>query len=118
MEIAKQELIAHAREAASRVLRELSGEHGSTFSVAVLGPCWSSPDRAPPLPNADRQTSEQMALDARKREQFQQLKEQFVKDQEVGGPDLWDFWLPKSAFSQQHCVYSLAAPGSQTGGTR
>ncbi|XP_005379728.1 PREDICTED: gamma-tubulin complex component 6 [Chinchilla lanigera] len=54
MEIAKQELIAHAREAASRVLRELS----------------------------DRQTSEQMALDARKREQFQQLKEQFVKDQE------------------------------------
>ncbi|KAM6162270.1 gamma-tubulin complex component 6 [Erethizon dorsatum] len=54
MEIAKQELIAHAREVASRVLRELS----------------------------DRQTSEQMALDVRKREQFQQLKEQFVKDQE------------------------------------
>ncbi|XP_021114401.1 gamma-tubulin complex component 6 isoform X1 [Heterocephalus glaber] len=54
MEIAKQELIAHAREAASRVLRELS----------------------------DRQTSEQMALDTRKREQFQRLKEQFVKDQE------------------------------------
>ncbi|KAM5287870.1 gamma-tubulin complex component 6 [Ctenodactylus gundi] len=54
MEIAKQELIVHAREAASRVLRELS----------------------------DRQTAEQMALDARKREQFQRLKEQFVKDQE------------------------------------
>ncbi|XP_027971430.1 gamma-tubulin complex component 6 [Eumetopias jubatus] len=54
MEIAKQELIVQAREAASRVLRALS----------------------------DRQTSERMALDARKREQFQRLKEQFVKDQE------------------------------------
>ncbi|XP_069855881.1 gamma-tubulin complex component 6 isoform X1 [Dipodomys merriami] len=54
MEIAKQELIVHAREAASRVLRDLS----------------------------DRQVSEQMALDARKREQFQWLKEQFVKSQE------------------------------------
>ncbi|XP_055963030.1 gamma-tubulin complex component 6-like isoform X2 [Sorex fumeus] len=54
MEIAKQELIVHAWEAASRVLRELS----------------------------DRQMSERMALDARKREQFQKLKEQFVKDQE------------------------------------
>ncbi|XP_053441451.1 gamma-tubulin complex component 6 isoform X4 [Nycticebus coucang] len=54
MEIAKQELIVHAREAASRVLSELS----------------------------DRQMLEQMALDARKREQFQRLKEQFVKDQE------------------------------------
>ncbi|ERE86432.1 gamma-tubulin complex component 6-like protein [Cricetulus griseus] len=54
MEIAKQELIVHAREAASRVLRELS----------------------------DRQMSEQMAVDTRKREQFQRLKEQFVKDQE------------------------------------
>uniref|UniRef100_A0A8C5NUV1 Gamma-tubulin complex component 6 n=1 Tax=Jaculus jaculus TaxID=51337 RepID=A0A8C5NUV1_JACJA len=54
MEIAKQELIVHAREAASRGLSELS----------------------------DRQMSEQMAMDARKREQFQRLKEQFVKDQE------------------------------------
>ncbi|XP_051016141.1 gamma-tubulin complex component 6 isoform X2 [Acomys russatus] len=54
MEIAKQELIVHAREAAARVLSELS----------------------------DRQKSEQMALDTRKREQFQRLKEQFVKDQE------------------------------------
>nr|XP_021494665.1 gamma-tubulin complex component 6 isoform X2 [Meriones unguiculatus] len=54
MEIAKQELIVHAREAASRVLSELS----------------------------ERQMSEQMALDTRKREQFQRLKEQFVKDQE------------------------------------
>ncbi|XP_036904926.1 gamma-tubulin complex component 6 isoform X2 [Sturnira hondurensis] len=54
MEIAKQELIVQAREAASRVLSALS----------------------------DRQVSERMALDARKREQFQRLKEQFVKDQE------------------------------------
>ncbi|XP_069909171.1 gamma-tubulin complex component 6 isoform X2 [Oryctolagus cuniculus] len=54
MEIAKQELIVHAREAASRVLSALS----------------------------DRQKSEQMAVDAQKREQFQRLKEQFVKDQE------------------------------------
>uniref|UniRef100_A0A8C3WDR9 Gamma-tubulin complex component 6 n=1 Tax=Catagonus wagneri TaxID=51154 RepID=A0A8C3WDR9_9CETA len=54
VEIAKQELIVHAREAASRVLSALS----------------------------DRQMSERMALDARKREQFQRLKEQFVKEQE------------------------------------
>ncbi|MXQ95345.1 hypothetical protein E5288_WYG005138 [Bos mutus] len=54
MEIAKQELIVQAREAASRVLRALS----------------------------DRQMSERMVSDARKREQFQRLKEQFVKDQE------------------------------------
>ncbi|XP_060021559.1 gamma-tubulin complex component 6 isoform X8 [Lagenorhynchus albirostris] len=54
MEIAKQELIVQAREAASRVLSALS----------------------------DRQLSERMALDAQKREQFQRLKEQFVKDQE------------------------------------
>ncbi|XP_029811569.1 gamma-tubulin complex component 6 isoform X3 [Suricata suricatta] len=54
MEIAKQELLVQAREAASRVLRALS----------------------------DRQTSERMALDARKREQFRRLKEQFVRDQE------------------------------------
>ncbi|XP_036721031.1 gamma-tubulin complex component 6 isoform X4 [Balaenoptera musculus] len=54
MEIAKQELIVQAREAASRVLSALS----------------------------DRQLSERMALDAQKREQFQRLKEQFVKDRE------------------------------------
>ncbi|XP_039718938.1 gamma-tubulin complex component 6 [Pteropus medius] len=54
MEIAKQELIVQAREAASRVLSALS----------------------------DRQMSERMASDARKREQFQRLKEQFVKEQE------------------------------------
>ncbi|KAM6216521.1 gamma-tubulin complex component 6 [Rhynchocyon petersi] len=54
VEIAKQELIAHAREAASRVLSTLS----------------------------DRKLSERAALDARKREQFQRLKEQFVRDQE------------------------------------
>ncbi|XP_021563248.1 LOW QUALITY PROTEIN: gamma-tubulin complex component 6 [Carlito syrichta] len=54
VEIAKQELIVQAREAASRVLSALS----------------------------DRQVSERMAVDARKREQFQRLKEQFLKDQE------------------------------------
>lgn len=33
--------------------------------------------------NTDRQITERMALDAKKREQFQKLKEQFAKDQEV-----------------------------------
>ncbi|XP_043351888.1 gamma-tubulin complex component 6 isoform X2 [Dermochelys coriacea] len=54
MEIAKQELIVHARETASKVLKAIS----------------------------DQQISERMTLDARKREQFQKLKEQFAKDQE------------------------------------
>ncbi|NXC93901.1 GCP6 protein, partial [Certhia familiaris] len=54
MEIAKQELIVHARETASKVLKAIS----------------------------DKQISERMALDAKKREQFQKLKEQFAKDQE------------------------------------
>uniref|UniRef100_U3I5Z5 Gamma-tubulin complex component 6 n=1 Tax=Anas platyrhynchos platyrhynchos TaxID=8840 RepID=U3I5Z5_ANAPP len=54
MEIAKQELIVHARESASKVLKAIN----------------------------DRQVSERMALDAKKREQFQKLKEQFAKDQE------------------------------------
>ncbi|KAF4791535.1 Gamma-tubulin complex component 6 [Turdus rufiventris] len=54
MEIAKQELIVHARETASKVLKAIS----------------------------DRQITERMALDAKKREQFQKLKEQFAKDQE------------------------------------
>ncbi|XP_072452558.1 gamma-tubulin complex component 6 [Notamacropus eugenii] len=54
MEIAKQELIVHARDTASRVLKALN----------------------------DRHVSERMALDAKKREQFQKLKEQFLKDQE------------------------------------
>ncbi|XP_010579583.1 PREDICTED: gamma-tubulin complex component 6 isoform X2 [Haliaeetus leucocephalus] len=54
MEIAKQELIVHARETASKVLKAIN----------------------------DRQISERMALDAKKREQFQKLKEQFAKDQE------------------------------------
>ncbi|XP_036614826.1 gamma-tubulin complex component 6 isoform X2 [Trichosurus vulpecula] len=54
MEIAKQELIVHARDMASRVLKALN----------------------------DRHISERMALDAKKREQFQKLKEQFLKDQE------------------------------------
>ncbi|KFP32888.1 Gamma-tubulin complex component 6 [Colius striatus] len=54
VEIAKQELIVHARETASKVLQAIN----------------------------DRQMSERMALDAKKREQFQKLKEQFAKDQE------------------------------------
>nr|XP_009684704.1 PREDICTED: gamma-tubulin complex component 6 isoform X1 [Struthio camelus australis] len=54
VEIAKQELIVHARETASKVLKAIN----------------------------DRQISERMALDAKKREQFQKLKEQFAKDQE------------------------------------
>ncbi|XP_062490231.1 gamma-tubulin complex component 6 [Pezoporus occidentalis] len=54
MEIAKQELIVHARETASKVLKAIN----------------------------DRQMSERMALDAKKREQFQKLKDQFAKDQE------------------------------------
>ncbi|KAJ7397848.1 Gamma-tubulin complex component 6 [Pitangus sulphuratus] len=54
MEIAKQELIVHARETASKVLKAIS----------------------------DQQISERMALDAKKREQFQKLKDQFAKDQE------------------------------------
>ncbi|XP_068258396.1 gamma-tubulin complex component 6 isoform X1 [Nyctibius grandis] len=54
MEIAKQELIVHARETASKVLQAIN----------------------------DRQISERTALDAKKREQFQKLKEQFAKDQE------------------------------------
>ncbi|XP_023443061.2 gamma-tubulin complex component 6 isoform X2 [Dasypus novemcinctus] len=53
-EIAKQELIVHAREAASRALSALS----------------------------DRQMAEWTAADARKREQFRRLRDQFVKDQE------------------------------------
>lgn len=37
MEIAKQELIVHAREAASRVLRELSGECSSRSPFRSAG---------------------------------------------------------------------------------
>ncbi|KAK9399527.1 Gamma-tubulin complex component 6 [Crotalus adamanteus] len=54
MEIEKQELIVHARETASKALKAIT----------------------------DQQISEKMALDVKKREQFQKLKEQFVKDQE------------------------------------
>ncbi|KAJ7329644.1 hypothetical protein JRQ81_015818 [Phrynocephalus forsythii] len=54
MEIEKQELIVHARETATKALKAIS----------------------------DRQVAEKMALDAKKREQFQKLKEQFAKDQE------------------------------------
>lgn len=42
MEIAKQELIVHAREAASRVLSELSGECRSRSFLSVLGPVLGS----------------------------------------------------------------------------
>lgn len=89
MEIARQELIVHAREAASRVLSELSGEPGPGCAPVVPGA--AEPHRAPHNPNpcppgADRQLSEQKALDAQKREQFQRLKEQFEKEQEVGVP--------------------------------
>ena len=38
MEIAKQELIVHAREAASRVLSELSGKCRSRPFLSVMGP--------------------------------------------------------------------------------
>uniref|UniRef100_A0A8D0L1V1 Gamma-tubulin complex component 6 n=1 Tax=Sphenodon punctatus TaxID=8508 RepID=A0A8D0L1V1_SPHPU len=54
IEIAKQELIIHARETASKMLKAIT----------------------------DRQISEKMILDAKKREQFQKLKEQFAKHQE------------------------------------
>ncbi|XP_061496191.1 gamma-tubulin complex component 6 isoform X2 [Rhineura floridana] len=54
MEIEKQELIIHARETASKTLKAFT----------------------------DRQIAEKMALDAKKREQFQKLKEQFAKDKE------------------------------------
>ncbi|XP_063163979.1 gamma-tubulin complex component 6 [Candoia aspera] len=54
MELERQELIVHARETASKALKAIT----------------------------DQQTSEKMALGAKKREQFQKLKEQFAKDQE------------------------------------
>ncbi|XP_072856687.2 gamma-tubulin complex component 6 isoform X2 [Pogona vitticeps] len=54
MQIEKQELIVHARETATKALKAIT----------------------------DRQVAEKMALDEKKRVQFQKLKEQFVKDQE------------------------------------
>ncbi|XP_066489443.1 gamma-tubulin complex component 6 [Tiliqua scincoides] len=54
MEIEKQELIVHARETASKALKAIT----------------------------DRQISDKMALDAKKRQQLQKLKEQFAKDLE------------------------------------
>lgn len=44
--------------------------------------------------------AEQIALDTRKREQFQRLKEQFVKDQEVGDLGSGWFWLLESLIWQ------------------
>uniref|UniRef100_A0A6I8NRG3 Gamma-tubulin complex component 6 n=1 Tax=Ornithorhynchus anatinus TaxID=9258 RepID=A0A6I8NRG3_ORNAN len=54
MDIAKQELAVHAREAAREALKAVS----------------------------DRQTAARVALDAKKRRQFQRLKEQFERDRE------------------------------------
>ncbi|XP_048355536.1 gamma-tubulin complex component 6 isoform X3 [Sphaerodactylus townsendi] len=54
MEIEKQELIVHARETASKALKAIT----------------------------DQQIAEKAAWDVKKREQFQKLKEQFLKDQE------------------------------------
>ncbi|XP_014380087.1 gamma-tubulin complex component 6 [Alligator sinensis] len=54
IEIAKQELIVHARETANKALKAIN----------------------------DRQMAEKMTLDAKKRERFQKLKEQFAKEQE------------------------------------
>lgn len=85
MEIAKQELIVHAREAASRVLSALSGACGPVPALPLGQPAAAPHSSAPRTLIADRQMSERMALDARKREQFQRLKEQFMRDQEVGG---------------------------------
>lgn len=85
MEIAKQELIVQAREAASRVLRALSGACGSGHPPWLWGCLRRHLTTPHPHLHTDRQTSERMASDARKREQFQRLKEQFVQDQEVGG---------------------------------
>lgn len=58
---------------------------GLPLWVGVGALLWAPHNTAPSHRNVDRQTSERVALDARKREQFQRLKEQFVKDQEVGG---------------------------------
>lgn len=106
MEIAKQELIVHAREATSRVLSELSGECRPRPLLSVLGPLLDPSLLIRLSPSLeDRQMSEQIALDTRKREQFQRLKEQFVKDQEVGGVGSGWFWLLESLIWQMRlCV--------------
>lgn len=76
---------------------------------------------APDCLVADRQMSERMASDARKREQFQRLKEQFVKDQEVGGGGWWGVgWGSAGSRGQLHqrglTGCSAATPGGQAGG--
>lgn len=122
MEIAKQELIVQAREAASRVLRALSGTCGSGRPLWFRGHLLPAPHRtAPSRLHADRQTSERRALDARKREQFQRLKEQFVKDQEVGVRP-WvgaGSWGPALTCTTVCCAVlcCAAAPGGQAGGS-
>lgn len=100
MEIAKQELIVQAREAASRVLQALSGACGSGHPPWLWGCLPRHLTTLHPPLHADRQTSERMALDAQKREQFQRLKEQFVQDQEVGGAAAGG-WGPRG------CVWCL-----------
>lgn len=59
-----------------RVARLLLHLGGLLLGLLIMAPGCLVPDR---------QMSERMVSDARKREQFQRLKEQFVKDQEVGG---------------------------------
>lgn len=66
------------------------------FWERLLGP----PRHGAVCLHADRQMSERMALDARKREQFQRLKEQFVKDQEVGGLRPWRGAGTQARFNQ------------------
>jgi hypothetical protein len=69
---------------------------GPGLSSLFWGLCWAlHHSRLSPSPE-DRQMAEQIAQDTRKREQFQRLKEQFVKDQEVGGLGSGWFWLLES----------------------
>lgn len=88
MEIEKQELIVHARETASKALKAITGKFQlplqsswAFFSVS----CIFFFCNAYSILNlsSDRQISDKMALDAKKRQQLQKLKEQFAKDLEV-----------------------------------
>ena len=106
MEIAKQELIVHAREAASRVLSALSGACGPVPALPLGQPAAAPHSSAPRTLIADRQMSKRMALDARKREQFQRLKEQFMRDQEVGGLLLVTLMPPPNTISSALANFS------------
>lgn len=117
MEIAKQELIVQAREAASRVLSALSGACGSGPPSGSGGGQSGAPLNGVRLSPLDRQMSERMASDARKREQFQRLKEQFVKEQEVGGVWAWVGQARRPGLTSAAGVGCRAAPpGGQAGG--